>query len=217
VGEATWKILEKLGLRTIADIRTYPGGELERILGKSGRHLHDLAGGIDDRAVNPEWDRKQVSAEYTFDVDTADAAEVERTLLALSDKVASRLFRKKLRGRHITLKLRDEAFKTITRSRTLPHAIMAGEEIYREARGLLRAEKVQGRRVRLIGVSVSSFEEEQQLSLFGEVSSARKDKVEEVIARVRDKFGKNAITRAALAGNEGATSRKTANEKKGGT
>jgi DNA polymerase-4 len=214
VGGATWKILEKLGLRTIADIRAYPGDELERILGKSGRHLHDLAGGIDDRTVNPEWDRKQVSAEYTFDVDTADSDEVERTLLALCDKVASRLFRKKLRGRHITLKLRDEAFKTITRSRTLPQAVMAGEEIYREARDLLRGEKMQGRRVRLIGVSVSSFEEEQQLSLFEETVSGRKDKVEEVIAQVRQRFGKNAITRAALAGNNKTMSQGRMRERK---
>ncbi len=199
VGGATWKILEKHGLRTVADIRAFPGDELERILGKSGRHLHDLSHGIDHRPVVPESDRKQVSAEHTFDVDTADAAEVERTLLALCDKVASRLFRKKLHGRTVTLKLRDETFKTITRARTLSKAVMSGEEIYRTARAILRGENAGNQRVRLVGVSVSGFDEDPQLSLFGSPADERPDKLEEVIARVRDRFGKNAITRASLA------------------
>ncbi len=207
VGAATWKILEKLGLRAIADIRAYPREEMERILGKTGLHLHRLAHGIDDRTVTPECDRKQVSSEYTFDTDTADSAEVERTLLALCDKIASRLLRKKLRGRTVTLKLRDETFKTATRSRSLPRPIMSGEDIYRETRGLLRSENLHGRLIRLIGVSVSSFEEEQQLSLFDETSSQRIDKVEAVIAQVRGKFGKEAITRASLV--------KTTGKKKG--
>lgn len=198
VGKATWKILERLGLRTIGDIRAFPEGELERILGKSGRHLYDLSLGVDDRSVNPETERKQVGAEHTFDADTSDIAEVERTLLALSDKVASRLFRKNCSGRTITLKLRDEKFRTVTRARTLPGAVMSGEDIYREARALFRNENLQGRRVRLIGVSVSLFAPERQLSLFEEPSDERTHRVEEVIARVRGKFGKNAITRATL-------------------
>lgn len=198
VGKATWKILEKLGLRTIGDIRAYPADELEHLLGKSGRHLHDLSLGIDDRSVVPETDRKQVGAEHTFDRDTADMVDVERTLLALSDKVAAHLVRKGVRGRTVTLKLRDETFTTVTRARTLGGPVMSGEDIYREARALLRAEPIGGRKVRLIGVSVSGFDTEPQMSLFDGPEPPRKEKVEEVIARVREKFGKTAITRAAL-------------------
>jgi nucleotidyltransferase/DNA polymerase involved in DNA repair len=198
VGKATWKVLEKLGLRTIGDIRAYPADELEHLLGKSGRHLHDLSLGIDDRSVVPETDRKQVGAEHTFDRDTADMADVERTLLALSDKVAAHLVRKGVRGRTVTLKLRDETFTTVTRARTLGGPVMSGEDIYREARAILSAEPIGGRRVRLIGVSVSGFDTEPQMSLFDGPEPPRKEKVEEVIARVRGKFGKTAITRAAL-------------------
>ena len=198
VGRVTWQKLEKLGLRTIGDIRDYPPEQLERIFGQQGLHFHNLSLGIDERSVNPVWDRKQVGAEYTFDVDTGDMSEVERTLLALSDKVASRLYRKGFRGRTVTLKLRDETFNTVTRSRTLSRALMSGEDIYREARSLFRGENLHGRKVRLVGISVSEFESENQISLFDEKTVERKEKVEEVIARVRDKFGKTAITRAAL-------------------
>ncbi len=75
---------------------------------------------------------------------------------------------------------------------------MSGEDIYRETRALFRAENLGGLKVRLVGVSVSGFEEDAQLSLFESKEPARKDKLEEVIAKVRGKFGKTAITRATL-------------------
>ena len=187
VGRVTWQKLEKLGLRTIGDIRDYPPEQLERIFGQQGLHFHNLSLGIDERSVNPVWDRKQVGAEYTFDVDTGDMSEVERTLLALSDKVASRLYRKGFRGRTVTLKLRDETFNTVTRSRTLSRALMSGEDIYREARSLFRGENLHGRKVRLVGISVSEFESENQISLFDEKTVERKEKVEEVKEEEKEK------------------------------
>ncbi|MDP2982560.1 MAG: DNA polymerase IV [Candidatus Latescibacter sp.] len=214
VGRVTWQKLEKLSLRTIGDIRDYPPEQMERIFGQQGIHFHNLSLGIDERSVNPVWDRKQVGAEYTFDVDTGDMDEVERTILALSDKVASRLYRKGFRGRTVTLKLRDETFNTVTRSRTLSRAVMSGEDIYREARSLFRGENLHGRKVRLVGISVSEFESENQISLFDEKTTERKEKVEEVIARVRDKFGKTAITRAALVKKDGIRNTEDKNQKK---
>jgi nucleotidyltransferase/DNA polymerase involved in DNA repair len=169
------------------------------MFGAHGLHLHALSLGIDDRSVQPDTERKQVSNEFTFDVDEGDMAEAERVLLALSDKVAGRLNRKGYRGRCVTLKLRDHTFKTVTRSRTLDHTLMAAEDIYREARDLFRREKMEGRKVRLIGVGVSSFDEDGQTSLF-EPESKRRDAMEKTIADIRNRFGKNAITRASLVG-----------------
>jgi len=197
VGKVTWKKLEKHGLKTVGDIAEFPVKQLERMLGKSGRHLHNLSHGIDSRTVNPVTERKQVSNEYTFRIDTDDMWEVERVLLALSDKVAGRLLSKGKKGKTVTLKLRDETFKTITRSHTLDRPIMSGEEIYEEARNLLQSEDLTGLKIRLIGVSVSGFESGDQTSLFEDVSQ-QKNKVEEVIADIRGRFGKGSITRASL-------------------
>ena len=197
VGKVTWKKLEKYGLKTVGDIAEFPVKQLERMFGKSGRHLHNLSHSIDSRTVNPVTERKQVSNEHTFNVDTDDMEEVERVLLALSDKVAGRLLSKGRKGKTVTLKLRDETFKTITRSHTLDRSIMSGEEIYEEARNLLKSEDLTGRKVRLIGVSVSGFESGDQTSLFEDVSQ-QKNKVEEVMADIRGRFGKGSITRASL-------------------
>lgn len=197
VGKTTWKKLEKFGLKTIGDIAGFPVEQLERMFGKTGRHLHNLSHGIDTRSINPVTDRKQVSNEHTFSVDTDDMEDVERVLLALSDKVAGRLLMKGLKGRTVTLKLRDETFKTITRSHTMECPILSGEEIYEEARSLLRSEDLTGRKVRLVGVSVSGFESGDQISLF-ENFSEQKNKVEKVMADIRGRFGKDSITRASL-------------------
>lgn len=198
VGKVTRRQFDRLGIQTIGDLRRRDPTELERMFGVHGRHLHNLSLGIDDRAVHPDTERKQVSNEYTFNEDEGDMAEVERVLLALSDKVAGRLHRKGRRGRRVTLKLRDQDFKTVTRARTLDHAIMAADDIYREARDLFRREKFDGK-VRLIGVGVSSFDEGDQTSLF-EPETKRRDTMEKTIAQIRDRFGKGAITRASLIG-----------------
>ena len=202
VGKVTRKQLDRLGIQTIGDLRRRDPVELERLFGMHGRHLHNLSLGIDDRSVHPETERKQVSNEHTFDVDESDMAEVERVLLALADKVAGRLHRKGYRGRCITLKLRDQHFKTVTRSRTLDHTVLAADDIFHVARDLFRREKFEGRKVRLIGIGVSSFDESDQTSLF-EPETQRRDTMEKTIAQIRDRFGKGAITRASLIGGKG--------------
>lgn len=197
VGKAAWKKLENAGIKTIGDIADTPINTLERMFGpKTGYHFLTLALGNDSRPVDTETERKQISAEYTFNEDTDDITEVERVLLALSDKVASRLFQKGEKGGKITLKLRDSSFETITRSKSVDIALSSGEDIFREAKALFTAENFTGK-VRLIGVSISEFEKAGQTSLF-DGESTKKNKVEEVLSNIRNRFGKTAITRAAL-------------------
>ena len=123
--------------------------------------------------------------------------EVERVLLALADKVAGRLLAKDVKGRTVTLKLRDETFRTRSRARSLDHPLRAAEDIYRVIREMFRAEDLGGMKVRLVGVGVTTLDEGDQLSLFGAEEKDRY-RVDEVVADIRKRFGKSAITRASL-------------------
>jgi DNA polymerase-4 len=98
-----------------------------------------------------------------------------------------------LRGRTITLKYRDEDFLTSTRAETLDRPTDAGDVIFAAAWRLLS--KVHGsKRVRLLGISVSSLGERPQLPLFGEAAS-RADALRDA---VRDRFGAGALVRASV-------------------
>jgi DNA polymerase-4 len=84
----------------------------------------------------------------------------------MSDGVAGRLRSAGVRASTVTVKIRDSAFRTITRQRTLAEPTDMTEPIFRAALDLARAE-VRGMKVRLLGVTASNLGEREQLALFG--------------------------------------------------
>jgi nucleotidyltransferase/DNA polymerase involved in DNA repair len=194
VGPKMEERLAKLGVRTIGDLAALEPTALERRFGTHGHDLLLLARGVDERAVVAEAeDAKSVGQENTYEVDTADVKVLRRTLLELADKVARRLRAHELKGRTVTLKYRDETFRTLTRAETLPRPTDAGEVLFQVAWRLFKG--VHGaRRVRLLGISASGFGKGAQLDLFGEPPSAA-DRVRDAVAQ---RFGNDALTRASL-------------------
>jgi nucleotidyltransferase/DNA polymerase involved in DNA repair len=194
VGPKLEETLARIGVSTIGELAALDPERLERRLGTHGPDLLLLARGVDDRPVVSErGDAKSVGHEHTFEVDTADLAALRRTLLDLADAVAARLRAHALRGRTVTLKYRDQDFRTITRAETLPEATDAGNQIF--AVGWRLFEKAHGRRkVRLLGLSLSRFVSGPPPELFPEKGSPA-DALRDV---VRQRFGTDALTRASL-------------------
>ena len=140
VGEQTRAVLAEHGVRTIGDLAELPVDVLVRRLGAHGAILHERARGIDPSPVTGDVAAKSVSHEHTFDVDTADAEVIERTLLALSEGVASRLRAGGVRASTVAVKVRDSGFHTVTRQRTLPEPTDLADPIFRTALELVRPE-----------------------------------------------------------------------------
>ena len=160
VGDKTEEALARLGLKTVADIAHTPRATLVRALGEAtGSHLHDLAWGRDHRSVEPVRRERSIGNERTYDHDVDDPVVVHRTLLALSDKVASRLRGAGLVGRTVSIKVRFADFTTITRSRSLRDATDVSRDIAALARELYDALGLQRARVRLVGVRVEQLSE----------------------------------------------------------
>ena len=120
VGPAFVKSLEKRGLRTVGDLARNDPGDLAKWFGVSGARLADLSRGRDFRTVNPEGDRKSISAETTFDHDLASIADLEAKLWPLCEKIARRARIEGVAARTIGLKLRRPDFSIITRRRADP-------------------------------------------------------------------------------------------------
>jgi DNA polymerase-4 len=198
VGAKSAVALQEYGVRTIGDLAALPDDLLVRRFGKHGAALAQRARGIDADPVGGRDAAKSIGHEHTFDVDTSDREQIERTLLAMSEGVAGRLRDSGAKATTITVKIRDTTFRTITRQRTLPDATDLTEPIFRTALDLARPE-VRGLRIRLLGVTASGLGEREQLALF-EPDDPRRRRATAAADEVRHRFGERAITRARLVG-----------------
>jgi DNA polymerase-4 len=157
IGPKTAERLHGLGIRTIGELAALPVATLSRALGDHGATLHDRALGIDPDPVTGGGEAaKSVSHETTFAVDVTDPAEIERTLLALTEGVSARLRSAGIRAGTVAVKIRDSQFRTITRQKQLPEPSDLTEPIWRAALELTRPE-VRGKKIRLLGVSATQF------------------------------------------------------------
>lgn len=143
-----------------------------------------------------------MGAEETFEHDLTDPRQVLQKVLKLSDRVAARLRAQGISGKTVTLKIRLSNFKTLTRSKTLPHEIDTGTGIFSIAKALFQAEErrsaVPGARIRLVGISMSNLSDwpaSEQLSLQRRPEWAKADRA---LDRVRFRFGDDAIGFGAL-------------------
>jgi DNA polymerase-4 len=207
VGPATFDRLARLGVRTVGDIADLPEDTLIATLGAAhGRHLAQLARGIDPRLVEPDQQLKSVGHEETFAHDHHEHEALTREAVRMADGVAWRLRRAGLAGRTVTLKVRFADFQTVTRSSTLPTTVDDGPAVARAALALLAAiDPTPG--VRLLGVSVSGLVAgaAQQLS-FEDVAGGSRSSWHEAsgaVDAIRERFGDRAIGPASAVDERG--------------
>ena len=210
VGDKTEEALSRLGLRTVADIAHTPRQTLVRALGEAtGSHLHDLAWGRDPRSVEPVRRERSIGNERTFDHDVDDPDVVHRTLLALSDKVASRLRSAGLVGRTVSIKVRFADFTTISRSRSLRDATDVSRDIAALARELYDALGLQRARVRLVGVRVEQLSEASSTPVqvaLDEPEHGWRD-ADRAVDRASARFGAGSVRPASLISDRGRRER----------
>jgi len=160
VGPKTAETLERLGLRTVADIANLPRATLIRALGQaSGASLYELAWGRDYRDVTPNEPDKSISAAETFAQDIDDPEEILREFLRLTEKAAERLRENDYYAKTISIKVRFADFSTISRSKTLPLPIDSTHDIYEIAKSLYLALNLDRARLRLVGISLDNLSE----------------------------------------------------------
>jgi DNA polymerase-4 len=203
VGKVMESHLHQLGIKKVGDLARLQESELEQRFGKwglalAGKSRGEDAGGWFDSEVGADSEAKSISHEHTFNEDSADANQLESTLMRLSEMVARRLREAKLYTRTLQLKLRYKDFTTITRAHTLPVPTHLDNEIFQQIRALFRSNWKPGREVRLLGVQASSFEgQTDQLNLLEAGTQQRWKNALAAADRLRDKFGDSSVKLAS--------------------
>jgi DNA polymerase-4 len=159
IGPKTVAKLERMGIRTLADLRARDEEELKGAFGpRTGVWLHRRARFEDDTPLTTVREAKSQSTERTFDVDVGDRAELTATLTSLAEELCRRLQARDLRGRTIGIKVRLDDWTNVTRSHTVEQPTNDPGQVAEVALGLLEAYDPP-RPVRLLGVRVAQFGE----------------------------------------------------------
>ena len=198
VGKKTAEQLHAFNIKTIRDLRNLEQGYLTRLFGVSGTQLFQLAHGIDDRPVESDRMVKSIGREITFATDVADLEVLKTALLTQAIDVGRSLRKEDYKGKTITLKVRYDDFRTVSRSRTLLRATNLDNVIYQEACTLLKEVSLK-QPLRLIGLTLHNLTDqiEDQLSLFEEPQMDH-ETLSKVLDFVKEKYGEKSITRARL-------------------
>ncbi|MFY0574489.1 DNA polymerase IV [Cystobacter fuscus] len=203
VGPKTEEGLKRAGLETIGDVARRDVAWMEARFGSAGRHLWELAQGIDPREVVPDREAKSVGAEDTFDEDMTGLDALSPYIHSQALRVGRRMRRAGVKGRVVQLKVKFADFTLITRRTTLPSPTDDGQTLYRVARELLEKAH-EDKPVRLTGVSMQELgggAEPRQLGLFSEPEAPkRSDKLNAALDRIAERFGSKAVTTADVAG-----------------
>ena len=166
VGPVTAAKMKRLGIETGADLRAKSMDFLIDHFGSSAAWYHAIARGEDDRPVNPNRERKSSGSETTFNRDLTEPAEIEAGVLRMTDDVWAWCEGGQAFGRTVTIKIKFQDFQQITRSRTYPRAIANHDLLRRAALDLVRSIYPPTKGIRLVGVTVSNFEQHARAAEF---------------------------------------------------
>jgi DNA polymerase-4 len=166
VGRVTAEKMKSMGLYKGSDLKKFSEPDMIRFFGKTGGFYYRIVRGIDDREVRPDRETKSAGAEDTFAEDLVRTEDMIEELRKIALLVESRLKKRDLKGRTVTLKIKYSDFKLITRSQSLSTGIDDAETILFTVTQLLMATAPEGKKIRLLGISLSNFSGQVQMRLF---------------------------------------------------
>ena len=168
VGKVTAKKMHQKGIFNGKNLKQHSLATLNRWFGKSGKYYFNIARGIDNRAVNPSRIRKSLGAERTYEFDLKTNEDLESNLIGVVEILLKRLEKANTYGKSLTLKIKYGDFQQITRSKTLADNFTP-EQIIKVGIQLLQLIPEPEKGIRLIGLQVSNFENENKDVFLGQL------------------------------------------------
>jgi len=190
IGKVTEAALHSLGIETVGQLAAIPQEKLESQFGRWGTALYRKARGEDTYEFFVDAEPKSISQNQTFSFDTDDRATLDRTLSLLCQKAMKRLREASLSASTITLTIRYAGFETITRAQTLREPTHLDPVVLETLRRLFDRHWDRARKVRLLGVALTSFTHGgEQLELLDTERRKKLEKLSQAADQLRDRFG----------------------------
>lgn len=206
VGRSTQNKLLSKGINTIGDIANTDLKVMKSLLGKNGEMLYYYANGEDFSPVKHKdeiRDVKSVGNSTTTPRDLVNDDDVKVVFRVLCESVATRLREQGLKGRTVTISVRDKDLSWFTRQIKMKSNTDIAIEILEYSMHLFKNNYKWDKPIRSLGVSVSDFDVVfEQFDFLNTVENREKqEKIETVVDMLRKRFGNYCIMRACQLSN----------------
>ncbi|MCU7614362.1 DNA polymerase IV [Chryseobacterium sp. GMJ5] len=195
VGDKTFQLLSRIGIRTIHTLSEVPMLVLQQMIGLHGKELWKKANGIDENPVIPYSERKSISTEKTFAKDTIDIHELKRILTGMAEKLAYQLRQEKWITSTVVVKIRYANFDTETKQVRVAYT-SADHTLSRVALELFNKLYTRRMRIRLIGLRFTDLVHgNHQMNLFEDTEEQMK--LYQTMDYLKNRFGADVVGRAS--------------------
>lgn len=195
VGDATFALLSRIGIRTIQTLSEMPAPVLQQMVGKNGIEIWKKANGIDTSPVEPYTERKSISTEHTFGQDTIDIPMLRALLSGMVEKLAYQLRSEQWLASTVTVKIRYSNFDTETKQCRIPYT-SCDHALARHVKELFEKLYQRRMRLRLVGLRFSGLVRgTYQINLFEDTEEMLS--LYQAMDRIKNRFGPDAVARCA--------------------
>ncbi|OOG66788.1 DNA polymerase IV [Flavobacterium sp. A45] len=195
VGNVTFQLLSRIGIRTIQTLSEMPAEVLGQMIGKNGLEIWKKANGIDNSPVEPYTERKSISTEHTFSQDTIDIAKLKSVLMGMVEKLAFQLRSEQWLTSTIVVKIRYANFDTETKQCKIAYT-SADHILTRNVTDLFDKLYQRRMRLRLIGIRFSGLVRgTYQINLFEDTQEMLS--LYAAMDKMKSRYGFDAVMRCA--------------------
>lgn len=212
VGKSAAETLAKMGIHTIGDLAQSSRERIADRLGKPGGELHDYANGLDNSAVRNYHESREVKSVgngMTFRRNLTGKEDIRLAVIVLTDSVAARMRGDGVKCWAVQVTIRNPAFHTITRQKTLDAPTCLAKELAKAALELIDASWNVKAPIRMLTVTALNLIPQDapggQLCFFAQEpgeTMKRQEQLETAMDGIRSKFGRTALTFGAVLKND---------------
>lgn len=195
VGDMTFELLSRLGVRKIETLSQMPADVLQQLIGKNGIELWKKANGIDNNPVIQYSERKSISTETTFAEDSIDIQNIRSIISGMVEQLCYQLRHEKWLTSTVSVRIRYANFDTETKQCRVPYT-SADHTLLKYALELFRKVYTRRMRIRLIGVKFTGLVHgSHQMDLFEDTEELMS--LYNALDKIKDRFGTKSVGRAS--------------------